>query len=110
MVLIAYYMLESSFGAYIEWWVNKLMMAANKNKCKDAHLAMLLAVAINPQARKPCIILGVFSFLLTGKSCGVQLSTQGLFYPVAGDRFLELTFVCGNLLVGSVRISFTLRI
>ena len=21
-----------------------------------------------------------------GKSCGVQLSTQGLFYPVVGDR------------------------
>ena len=21
-----------------------------------------------------------------GKPCGVQLSTQGLFYPVAGDR------------------------
>jgi hypothetical protein len=30
-----------------------------------------------------------------------------LFYPVAGDRFLELTLVCGNLLVGSARISFT---
>jgi hypothetical protein len=25
-------------------------------------------------------ILGVFSFLLTGKACGVQLNTQGLFY------------------------------
>jgi hypothetical protein len=31
MVLIAYYMLESSFGAYIEWWVNELPMTANKS-------------------------------------------------------------------------------
>jgi hypothetical protein len=62
------------------------MMNTNKKKYKDAHLVMLLADAINPQVRKPCIILGVFSFLLTSKSCGVQLSTHGLFYPVAGDR------------------------
>jgi hypothetical protein len=62
------------------------MMTANKKKYKDAHLIMLLADAINPQVRKTCIILGVFSFLLTGKSCGVQLSTQCLFYPVTGDR------------------------
>jgi hypothetical protein len=68
MVLIAYHLLESSLGAYIEWSV------------------MLLADEINPQARKPCIIPEVFFFLLTGKSCGVQLSTQGLFYPVAGDK------------------------
>jgi hypothetical protein len=50
-------------------------MTANKKKHKDAPLVMLLANAINPQARKPCIILGIFSFLLMGKSCGVQLST-----------------------------------
>ena len=30
MVLIAYHMLESSIGVYIEWLVNKLMMTANK--------------------------------------------------------------------------------
>jgi hypothetical protein len=47
------------------------MMTANKKKYKDAPLVMLLAVAINPQARKSCIILGVLSFLLTGKSCEV---------------------------------------
>ena len=29
-VLIAYHMLESSIGAYIEWIVNELMMTANK--------------------------------------------------------------------------------
>jgi hypothetical protein len=62
MVLIAYHLLESSFGAYIEWSVNKLMMPANKKKYKDAPLVMLLADAINPLARKPCIILGVFFF------------------------------------------------
>jgi hypothetical protein len=62
MGLIAYHLLESSLGAYIEWLVNKLMMTANKKKYKDAPLVMLLANAINPQARKPCIILGVFFF------------------------------------------------
>jgi hypothetical protein len=87
MVLIAYHLLESNIGAYIEWLVNELMMTANKKKYKDAPLVMLLAIAINPRARKSCIILGVFSFLRTGKSCRVQLSTQGLFYPVAGDRY-----------------------
>jgi hypothetical protein len=46
--LIAYHPLESSFGAYIEWLVNELMMAANKKKYKDTPLVMLLAVAINP--------------------------------------------------------------
>jgi hypothetical protein len=69
MVLIVYHLLESSFGAYIEWSVNELMMTANKKKYKDAPLVMLLADAINPQARKPCIILKVFYFLLSGKSC-----------------------------------------
>jgi hypothetical protein len=62
------------------------MMTTNKKKYKDAPLVMLLVNAINPQAKEPYIILGVFFFLLTGKSCGVQLSTQGLFYPVAGER------------------------
>jgi hypothetical protein len=59
-VLIAYHLLERSLGAYIEWSVNELMMTTNKKKYKDAHLVMLLADAINPQAKKPCIILGVF--------------------------------------------------
>jgi hypothetical protein len=30
MVLIAYHLLESSFGACIEWLVNELMMTSNK--------------------------------------------------------------------------------
>ena len=51
MVLIAYHLLESSIGAYLEWLVNELMMTANKIEYKDAHLVMLAADAINPQAR-----------------------------------------------------------
>ena len=35
MVSIAYHLLESSIGAYIEWIVNELMMTANKIKYKD---------------------------------------------------------------------------
>ena len=42
LVLIAYHMLESSTGAYIEWLVNELMMTANKIEYKDARLVMLL--------------------------------------------------------------------
>jgi hypothetical protein len=62
MVLFAYHLLRSSHGAYIEWLDNELLMTANKKKYKDAHLVMLLTDAKNPQARKPCIILGVFFF------------------------------------------------
>ena len=42
IILIAYHLLESSTGAYIEGLVNKLMMTANKIKYKDALLVMLL--------------------------------------------------------------------
>ena len=42
MVLIAYHLLESSIGAYIEWIVNELMMTANKIEYKDARLVKLL--------------------------------------------------------------------
>ena len=49
--LIAYHLLKSSIGAYIEWLVNELMMIANKIKYKDARLVMLPIDAINPQAR-----------------------------------------------------------
>ena len=51
LVLIAYRLLESSTCAYIEWLVNELMMTANKIEYNDARLVMLLADAINPQAR-----------------------------------------------------------
>ena len=46
MVLIAYHLLESSIGAYIEWLVNELMMTTNKIEYKDARLVMLPADAI----------------------------------------------------------------
>ena len=48
MVLIAYHVLESSTGAYIEWLIIELMMTANKIKYKDARLVMPPADAINP--------------------------------------------------------------
>ena len=50
-ILIAYHLLKSSTGAYIEWLVNELMLTANKIEYKDALLVMLSADAINLQAR-----------------------------------------------------------
>ena len=41
MVLIAYDVLESSIGAYIEWLVYELMMTVNKIEYKDVRLVML---------------------------------------------------------------------
>ena len=49
--MIAYHLLESSIGAYIEWLVNEPMRLLIKIEYKDALLAMLPANAINPQAR-----------------------------------------------------------
>ena len=43
--LIAYHLLESSTGAYIEWLVNEPMRLLIKIKYKDARLVMLLANA-----------------------------------------------------------------
>ena len=40
--LIAYHLLKSSTGAYIEWLVNKPMWLLIKNKYKDALIVMLL--------------------------------------------------------------------
>jgi hypothetical protein len=44
MVLIAYHLLESRTGAYLEWIANELMTTANKNKYKDAQVVMLPAM------------------------------------------------------------------
>ena len=49
--LIAYHLLKSSTGAYIEWLVNELMRLLIKNEYKKTRLVMLPADAINPQAR-----------------------------------------------------------
>ena len=44
MVSIAYHLLQSSIGAYIEWLVNELIMASNKIEYKDVRLVMLPAM------------------------------------------------------------------
>jgi hypothetical protein len=85
MVLIAYHMLGSSTCAYIGWLVKELQLIANKTKYNDAHLVMLPADAITHKLESLANPWSLF-FPLTGKSCEVQLSTQGLFYPIAGDR------------------------
>ena len=47
--LIAYHLLESSIGAYIEWLVNELMLTANEIEYKDACLVRFPADAITPK-------------------------------------------------------------
>ena len=49
--LIAYHLLESSIGAYIELLANELMWLLIKIEYKDACLVMLPIDAINSQAR-----------------------------------------------------------
>ena len=44
--LIAYHLLESSTGAYIEWLVNELIRLLIKIEFKDTRLVMLPANAI----------------------------------------------------------------
>ena len=49
--LIAYHLLESSTGVYIEWLVNEPMRLLIKIEYKDARLVMLPTNAINTQAK-----------------------------------------------------------
>ena len=49
--LIAYHLLESSTGAYIEWLVNEPMRLLIEIEYKDARLVMFPANAMHPQAR-----------------------------------------------------------
>ena len=49
--LIAYHLLESSTGAWIERLVNELMQMLIKIEYKDARLVMLPVDATNPQDR-----------------------------------------------------------
>ena len=58
--LIAYHLLESSTGAYIEWLVKEPMRLLIKIEYKDARLVMLLANATHSQIALH--ILGVFFF------------------------------------------------
>ena len=67
--LIAYHLLKSSIGAYIEWLVNELIMTANKIEYKDTHLVMFSVNATTHKPNKFCISLESFIFLLSGKSC-----------------------------------------
>ena len=68
MVLIAYHLLESSIGAYIEWLVNELMMTANKNEYKDARLVML------PQMQQPTSQISLaYPWSLLFSSCRISL-------------------------------------
>ena len=46
MAWIAYHLLQSSIGPYIEWFVNELMVTANKIEYNDARLVMLPTDAI----------------------------------------------------------------
>ena len=62
--LIAYHLLESSTGAYLEWLVNEPMRVLIKIKYKDVRLVMLLQM--QPTNQIALHILGVFSFLLSG--------------------------------------------
>ena len=48
--LIAYHLLESSTGAYIEWLVNEPMRLLIKIEYKDARLVMLPVDAITHKA------------------------------------------------------------
>ena len=65
--LIAYHLLESSTGAYIEWLVNEPMRLLLKIKNKDARLVML--PQMQPTSQIALHILGVFFF-----SCQVSLA------------------------------------
>ena len=49
--VIAYHLLESSTGAYIEWLVNEPIQLLIKIEYKDTRLVMLPASSMNPQAR-----------------------------------------------------------
>ena len=42
IIIIAYHLLESSIGAYIEWLGNESMLTANKIEYKNALLVMLM--------------------------------------------------------------------
>ena len=108
--LIAYHMLESSIDAYIEWLVNELMITANKIEYKDTHLVMLLTYTITHKLDNLAYPWSLLFF-----SCRVSLAEYNrvlrVLFPLLQviRGHLELTLVCGNLLVGLERISFMLR-
>ena len=66
--LIAYHLLESSTGAYIEWLANEPMRLLIKIEYKDACLVMLPANAVTHKLDSLAYPWSLF-FLLSGKSC-----------------------------------------
>ena len=111
LVLIVQSLLESSIGAYIEWLVNELMMTANKIDYKDARLVMLPIDAIT---HKPDSLAYPWSLLFPSYWVSFAEYNQVLrvLFPLlqVTGGYVELTLVCGNLLVGSERIPFLLRL
>ena len=84
MVLIAYNLLESSTGAYIEWLVNELMMTANKIECMFSN--------VFPQMQQPTSQISLaYPWSLLFSLYRVSLVEYNrvlrvLFPPVANDR------------------------
>ena len=83
--LIAYHLLESRTGAYIEWLENKLIMVANNNINKDS-LLVLLSAKRKPADHKVLHIPWSQEMIPTSRiSLASTLCTQGLFTPIAGN-------------------------
>ena len=89
MVLIAYHLLESSTGVYIDWLVNELMVTTNKIEYKDARLVMLTVDAIT---HKPDSLVYPWSLLFS--SCRVSLAEYNRVLRVC-STLLQVTGTCG---------------
>ena len=61
------------------------------------------ADAITHKPNKPCISFESFIFLLSGKSCRVQSSTQGFIPPIVGDRRIHRADSCVWKPLGGLR-------
>ena len=64
------------------------MVTTNKIEYKDARLVRLSADAITHKPDSLAYPWSLFIFLLSGKSCWVQSSTQGFIPPIVGDRWM----------------------
>ena len=83
--LIAQLLLKSRICAYIDWLDNKLIMAANNNKNKDA-LFLLLSAKRKPANHKALHIPWSREIIPTNRiSLASTLCTQGLFILVIGN-------------------------
>ena len=86
------------------------MMTANKIEYKDPRLVMLPADAIT---HKPDSLAYPYSILFSSRRVSLAKYNRVLrvLFPLlqVTGGYIELTLVCGNLLVGSERIPFMLR-